>query len=301
MAEEGPATADPRAPWPVAVFAHNEARTIAACLDSLERAAAGHPLTAYVLANGCRDATARIVRDYAAAGHPWVRLVEIALGDKANAWNEYVHALAPAAPIHFFIDGDVRAGPEALAHMAASLAAAQAARAISAIPSTGRSYAHMARHMMAGNMVGGNLYALSPGFVAQLRAETVRLPVGFIGEDWLVTCLVKGDFTPRALHDHSPYLASNLAATFAFRSLSPWRPRDWRIYARRLVRYQLREHQFRLLDGLWLSEPVLRLPASVDQLYAEAATLPAYRWRGVRRTVFDVMAVRQIRRRAARS
>jgi len=112
---------DTVSPWPVAVFAHNEARNIIACLDSLQ-AAATHPLACHVLANACTDRTEALVRDYAAS-HPDVHLVSIAPGDKANAWNVFVHEVVPRADTPcFFIDGDVRAIPGSLDVMARMLA-----------------------------------------------------------------------------------------------------------------------------------------------------------------------------------
>lgn len=88
------------APWPVAVFAHNEARNIVACLDSLQAASAVPP-TCHVLANACTDATESLVRNYART-HPGVHLVSIAVGDKANAWNVYVHEAAPPGQAAYF-------------------------------------------------------------------------------------------------------------------------------------------------------------------------------------------------------
>ncbi|HXQ50679.1 MAG TPA: glycosyltransferase [Stellaceae bacterium] len=284
-------------PWPVAIFAHNEERNIAACIDSLDQAARGHPVAIFVLANGCRDATARIVRELAARRGD-VRLVEIALGDKANAWNVYVHDHAPPSQVHFFIDGDVRADSGALAILAETLAESDQANAAGAVPSAGRDRAGIAARMRAGGRISGNLYALSGAFLARLRQANMRLPLGFIGEDWLVSALAKGDYSTRALTHPSPKLVLAARATFSFRSLDPHRLRDWSIYAHRLIRYRLREHQFAMLFELWANEKRPMLPESADALYAETPVLPRYRWRGARFTLFDALAVRSIRRRA---
>jgi hypothetical protein len=64
--------------------------------------------------------TEAIVKEYAerdAAVHP----VVIALGDKANAWNVYVHEVAPEAEVHFFIDGDVRIRPASFRRLCQAL------------------------------------------------------------------------------------------------------------------------------------------------------------------------------------
>jgi glycosyltransferase involved in cell wall biosynthesis len=80
----------------VMMFAHNEEASIAATLESLPAAADGHWLDVFVLVNGCTDRTGAIVDAHArrdSAIHP----VTIASVNKANAWNVYVHDLAPEA------------------------------------------------------------------------------------------------------------------------------------------------------------------------------------------------------------
>ena len=99
--------------WPVAIFAHNEAEHILACLESLAQAAPDKRLECFVLANACTDETEALVMKYA-EGYPGIHLVSIEVGDKSNAWNVYVHEIAPTAEVHFFIDGDVEACPGAL-------------------------------------------------------------------------------------------------------------------------------------------------------------------------------------------
>src|SRR5262245_31366445 len=109
-----PQTAQERAavtPWPVMILARNEERRIVACLDSILAAEPCHALEVYVMANGCTDRTEEIVRDYGRR-RPEVRLVPIALGDKCNAWNVFIHetvsAHCPGREVYFFMNGDAR-------------------------------------------------------------------------------------------------------------------------------------------------------------------------------------------------
>src|SRR5262245_4398720 len=60
--------------WPVMVLAHNEARNIVACLDSIYAADPGHAFSIFVMANGCTDDTERIVNEYAET-HDGTKLV----------------------------------------------------------------------------------------------------------------------------------------------------------------------------------------------------------------------------------
>src|SRR5437867_12993365 len=88
----------PKAPtscWPVMVLAHNEEGHIGACLDSIFAANPEAMFEVFVMANGCTDRTEQITRDYGQR-RPSVRLISIALGDKCNAWNVFIHETVAA-------------------------------------------------------------------------------------------------------------------------------------------------------------------------------------------------------------
>ena len=120
----------------VCVFAHNEERHIARCLASLPSAMGAEPVRVHVLANGCSDRTVDTAR---AIPRSDVVVLDLPVGDKANAWNTYVHETAPQALHHVFIDGDCRAAPSALQWLVNALAAAPAPNAAAAVPGAGRS------------------------------------------------------------------------------------------------------------------------------------------------------------------
>jgi glycosyltransferase involved in cell wall biosynthesis len=130
------------APWAVMVLAHNEERRIAACLDSLFDGELGRGLEVFVMANGCTDRTEEVVREYARR-RAGVHLVSIAMADKCNAWNVFVHetarSIAAGRDVYFFVDGDCRVVPGSLARLADALGANPHAHAASAPPASGRS------------------------------------------------------------------------------------------------------------------------------------------------------------------
>lgn len=279
--------------WPVAVFAYNEEKRIIACLETLASAAPGRALTIFVLANGCTDRTEDIVRRYARQRRD-LTLVSIALGDKAHAWNHYVHELAPDREIHFFIDGDVEACPEALLRLHTALEQHPHAQAAAALPASGRSRETTQRHMLAERGLAGNLYALRGDFVSRLRARRARLPVGFIWEDGLVGALVKWNLEPKGRWDDD-HVVPCPNAMFRFRSLSWSRPTDWRTYWRRRVRYAIGRYQNRMLGPLLKREGLEGMPADILQLYARAAGELRASRAGLD-TIFQAIAVRRIRR-----
>lgn len=278
--------------WHVGVFAHNEARNIVACLDSLQRAAARAPVC-HVLANACTDDTEALVRDYARS-HPNVQLVTIALGDKANAWNVFVHDVVPAgeAPV-FFIDGDVRATPGALDAMARTLAAHPAANGVSALPGSGRGVADFQRDMLKDSGVAGNLYGLRGGFVERIRAQAVHMPVGTIGEDALIGAMLKWDLRGDTRWDNARVVVAQDAG-FEFDPVSLWLPREWKKYFRRKLRYSVRGYQNKMLGRAIQPAGFGALPREIDALYCRYPELAQVTWRGPD-TLFDWLAVRAIR------
>ncbi len=284
---------------PVAVFAHNEEKNIIACLDSLPRSASNRRIEAHVLVNGCTDHTLGIVSDYARE-HAWVVVHAVELGDKANAWNVYVHELAPRADAHFFIDGDVEACPKALLNLQAALDREIQAFAAAAVPASGRGRTASIRSMLSTRELAGNLYALRGSFLQRLKAAQIRMPRGLIGEDSLVGALVKTDLEPSTWDDHR--VVTDGQACFRFRSLSPFSLADWRLYWRRKIRYSLRRFQFLLLRDHFRNVGFSAMPARIESLYVTAADSPRLRltWRGLN-SLFDWLALRRIQMEIGRT
>ena len=172
---------DDRPRWSVAVFAHNEAAHIRRSLEAIARAVDDpRDIDVWVLANGCSDTTADQVRVCA----PLVRnlwLAEIAIGDKANAWNVYVHdvlshARAKEIETHVFTDGDVTLERDAIEALAAALREVPTADGAGGMPATGRDKSGWRRRMVANGMLAGNLYALHGRVIEAVRASAIRLP-----------------------------------------------------------------------------------------------------------------------------
>ena len=279
-------------PWPVAVFAHNEARNIVACLDSLQ-AAANHPLECFVLANACTDRTEGLVREYGAS-YPNVHLVSITLGDKANAWNVFVHEIAPdTAMQYFFIDGDVRATAGAFDAMAQALSQQPQANGVSALPKSGRGVAAFQRDMLKDTGVAGNLYGLRGTFVERIRAQSIKMPIGTIGEDALMGAMLKWDLRGDTRWDNSKVTVAQEAG-FEFDSVSPWLPREWRKYFRRRVRYSVRGYQNKMLGRAIQPAGFVALPREVRDLYPRYPELLKLEWRGLD-TLFDWLAIQHIK------
>lgn len=276
------------------IFAHNVARTITDCLDSVLSQAPEPCAQVFVLINGSQDPTDELVRKYATK-HPNVTAVRLSLADKANAWNHYVHKLSQTEDVHFFVDGDVSVIPGSFCALIEALQHAPEANAAGGLPVAGRDRVGWSKRMVEFGRLAGGLYALRGSFVSDLRNRGIRMPTGLIGEDLFLSCLVKNSLNRNGLFRSSPLLVFAPTAGFSFVPLALSRPKDWVTYARRLVRYRIRDYQLAMLLHDLTTSPELKLPPDVETLYRKTAELPGYYWRG-RITPFDLLAVWKIRK-----
>lgn len=287
-----------RAMWPVMVLAHNEARHITACLDSLYAAERGREFEIFVLANGCTDNTEELVEAYAKK-QPGVHLVSIQMADKCNAWNVYIHDVIPrrvaGRDVYFFMDGDARACPGALSELTRALDADRHAQAAAAVPFSGRSMERERAELLEQRGLVANLYALTGKFVMHLQQTRVRLPLGLEGDDGLIGALVKWNLDPRQQWDNRRIVPCANAG-FIFESMSWRRWKDWKAYWRRKIRYARRRYEFELLGPRLKGGGIEALPVSITELY-RYSTACKLRWSGID-TLFYWLALRQLRRRA---
>jgi hypothetical protein len=207
-----------------------------------------------------------------------------------------VHDVAPRAQVCFFVDGDVQVKPGSFDALFMALQRSPGANAAAAVPATGRNKKFLEQLVSKHRLVLGNLYALRGDFVWQAKQAGARLPIGYMGEDGLVTSLVKWNLDPTG-----PFLNERVtpcsAARFVYRSFSLWLPRDWRTYWRRRVRYSLRHFQHELLVPLLTSAGLRGMPDTVPALYKQqSAMLRRCRPRLGIDTIFDSIAISQMRR-----
>ena len=280
----------------MAVFAYNEQELITSCLDSIRACPEGMVAPVHVLINGCTDRTEEIVRAYAQQ-HRNIIPVVITRGDKANAWNHYVHQVAPAARVHCFMDGDMMITEGSLAGLIETLAAHPEANATASLPVSGRNQSAFRDKLIRNRELAGNCYALQGAFLERIRVRQIRLPIGMFGEDGLVTTLARWDLNPAGGVNPNLVVPSQRSG-FHFESLSPFRPSHWRIYWNRKMRYAVRYQQAEFLYSYLVREGLEKMPAHVVDLYVAHRSGYKLKWRGLN-TLFDFIAIRRLKRKIA--
>ncbi len=282
--------------WSVCIFAHNEARRLPGCLKALDAAAAGRAIPVHVMENGSNDATAALAHA-AAKANPRIHVHELAVADKANAWNLYLHECAGEASMHVFLDGDVRPAAGAFPALAAAFEANPRALGAAALPAAGRSRREWSRRLFANHYLSGNLYALSGQCVESLRRENFRLPVGAVGEDGLLSYALLTDLKGGDDDAHRDRIAVAVGALFEFDSLG-LSLRDLQLYFRRLERYSRRHVQNQILYPILKRDGLAALPEEITTIFTRNA-LPGVRPRtGPLDRWFDRRTLRAMRRNA---
>ncbi|MHB1232215.1 MAG: glycosyltransferase family A protein [Burkholderiales bacterium] len=276
----------------IAVFAHNEARKIIACLEGIKRdVRLGDKCV--VLNNGSTDATTELVEDFS-KNNDFCTLMNIEVGDKSNAWNVFVHEIRTNADVFCFLDGDCEILPGSLDALEKCMENNPTANAIAGIPAdnVGKIFRNA---MLRDGGLAGNLYVLSKGFVERIREADIRLPFGLIGDDSLVGALAYWDLNPKGSWDKTKIVICE-GARFSYTPLSYFSFHDVRLYYRRKIRYSLRRIQINLMKKPLKEHGLTAIPRNVDELYSNYSSDIRLAWRGIE-TWFDWLAIRKIKDR----
>lgn len=191
------------APWTVAIIAARESiDTLARCIGATLAACESRGAVIDVVVNGnaelAKSAAALVSTGTLRQGASVVRVWSIEVGDKAHAWNQYVHHIWPGSHIAYFVDGYVEVRRDAFAALSQRLADAPEALGVTGVPSAGRSAAKAREYMIRHGGIQGNMHALRGEVMTEIRERGVRLPLGLYRTDSLVGALVLLKLTPES-------------------------------------------------------------------------------------------------------
>ena len=222
--------------WHVAVYASNEEERIGACLRSIAVALEGRSFLVTVLVNGSRDNSAETALRAARDGMP-VEVYAISYGDKANAINQFIHALRRPAHLVGEVDAYAIVGVRSFTGMAAALERSQEARAATGVAITGRTMPSVtAETLVVGGRLHGQLHAFRPDFLDRMVARGIRLPIGYYWGDGLLGSMSAHDLDPLTEPWRNERVVGVAEATYAIPVLSPFRLGDIRRQYRREIR-----------------------------------------------------------------
>lgn len=191
----------------IGVFAHNEAQGIVRTLQGLMRQdVTDMDARILVLANGCKDDTARLAREFAhSIASPDIRIevIELTLGGKSRTWNSFVHELSRTdADVLIFTDADIEL-PEtdSLLRLVQGLTANPRLHAFNSHPIKDIVYRPENLSMMDKviamssetlndwkTAICGSLYAMPAA-----KARLLHLPIGLAVEDGFLRAMILTD------------------------------------------------------------------------------------------------------------
>lgn len=284
-------------PIRVALFAHNEERTIQRSLAHLLREL--EPFAdaqIRVLINGCTDDTAGVVASMAAKHESRIVAHEYALGDKAATWNRYLYEVSRDdldQSVQVFMDGDIWPEPGSIGKMAHALNTMPEVSVIGGLPMCGRNRERYRQLAMDKHLIYGGVYATRGDWLAWARRIGFRIPVGLIADDSVLT----NAFTtlPDNLRKSNLRRVHHLPdCGYRFTPIRPWRLADLRKYLRRMVRYRLGSEQLRVMGWRWPDE----MPEDADAV--NQAVLADLQKAGRRMSLVDFRLRKELERRYGR-
>jgi hypothetical protein len=225
--------------WSVAIVSSRETiDTLFASVAAASRATAGREAIIDVLINGNRELAEEAGRRFRVAHAllvplATIRVWYIGVADKAHTWNEYVHRIWPGSEVAFFIDGYAEVMPDALQLISQGLADTPEALGGSGVPTIGRS---AESHRKEQGSVHGNFYAVKGHVLAQLQSRGFRLPLGLYWTDGLLFAVIAFGLDPAKNKWDTKRILSHPQATWKFRPLRWWSPRDLRSHIKRMMR-----------------------------------------------------------------
>lgn len=239
------------AKYNIVMFAYNEQDNIEASITSIYNNINRQLHKFYLIANGCTDKTVDTAKSIKSKfGFEQLHIIELALGDKCNAWNTYVHDLADDVDVHFFTDADVQFSPHCFEKMTDKLTGVgEETVIIAGMPLSGRNVDFYRSLVIERACFFGNLYGMRHSFIERIREVPFYLPIGLNWIDSFLTKAANTDlkFTNFNLPNRTTWIEN---VGYDFEKLSVFKRDDIRLYINRIARYELGKIQEVFLDKL---------------------------------------------------
>jgi hypothetical protein len=291
--------------WSVAIFSSRETiQTLMSTIDAVLKAANDVATVVDVMINGNRglaDEAGRRIETLQPVGRPQklIRVWHIQVGDKAHAWNQYVHDILPPSDVAFFVDGYAQVMPDALKLISDGFKDAPKAFAASGVPTIGRSAGTQTEIMLREGGIHGSLYAVRGDFVGQLRSINFRLPLGIYRTDPVLGAAICFTLDPARNDWESARIFVHPRATWKIRPLSFLSLADVRSHFKKIMRQAqgaLENLAVRQHLAIEKKTPQSLPRTSAELIEAWIAANPAMAFKAMLKNPLCLIAARRIRR-----
>lgn len=182
------------AKWAVVVFASRESLDMVLGTVNAAQIAAQGVAAIDILVNGNLPLAIALADQLGIGIHAVeavrVRVWSVTVGDKANAWNQYIQHIWSGEDIAFFIDGYVRLNSNAVRLLGDAVAAQDDVLGGTGVPSVGRTSGVMRSDIAAKGGFHGNFCCMKGNIIEQLRKRNIALPMGLYRVDALMGALL---------------------------------------------------------------------------------------------------------------
>jgi hypothetical protein len=180
--------------WKLVIFASRETPEMVMRTVSAALIAAKNKASIDILVNG-NDALALallpLLREQTPLlDQPPITIWSISMGDKANAWNQYLQHLWSEEEIVFFIDGYVRLNADAISLLGSKVMESAEILGGTGMPSVGRTAQSLRNQMSPHGGFHGNFCCIKGLAVEQLKKRGISLPIGLYRVDSLMGALL---------------------------------------------------------------------------------------------------------------
>ena len=235
-----PTQVQPLTTWAIVVFAAREtADVLWQSVQAARRAGQGRAHID-VLVNGnpslANELVACMERALPVLDAPIVNIWSIDAGDKANAWNQYIHCIWSGQSLAFFIDGYVRLNPDSVMLLGDALSARPTLLGGTGIPTTGRSAKSIRKSMTLHGGFHGNFCCVTGAVIEQIRYRRISLPFGLYRVDSLMGALLSFGLHPEKIEWYPRHIYVHPTATWQTDAKHWWRLKDLKDYIKRVLR-----------------------------------------------------------------
>jgi len=231
-------------PWALVIFACREslpqlrqtlkaARVAASTCAVIHLLVNGNPALANALAVELTQQSSGTPKE---GSGPDLKVWSIPLGDKANAWNQFIHQIWAGEAIAFFIDGYVRLNADAVKLLGNAVEANAQALGGTGVPTMGRSAMALRENMIINTGFHGNFCCIKGDTLRQMRDDKIRLPLGLYRTDSLMGAFLCYALDP-GRHDWEDFrIHVHPTASWQIDPARWWRFNDVRTYIKRYFR-----------------------------------------------------------------
>lgn len=226
--------------WALAIFSSRESLKVLHKSIAATVAAAHAPMVIDVLVNGNPTLATELSRTLPAKldlpDGVAVRVWRLSFGDKAHAWNEYLHTIWAGEALAFFCDGYVRPHSDSISLLGNAVMTDAFALGGSGVPEMGRTAEKLRSLMLTEGGMHGNFCCIRGDVISEWKHRKIMLPLGLYRTDSLVSAILAFNLDPQSHRWDKKRILAHSQASWSVDPKHWWRLADVKAQVKRALR-----------------------------------------------------------------